>query len=117
MDHENEFRGSKNWGNELWVGLKWPKMAEKVKNSPVITVAAAAASPARPAAVGYEILPTVASGCPLPPWPARVAGGWPKVPPSVQSSTTRRWLNGSTCVPGLESFFLGFWELESCLGG
>ena len=64
--------------------------------------------PARPAA---------AFGCPLPPWPARVAGGWPEVPPSVQSSTTRRWLNDSTCVPGLESFFLGFWELKSCFGG
>ena len=71
---------------------------------------------ARPAAVGCEILPAVASGCPLPPWPVRVAGGWPEVPPLVQSSTTRRWLNGSTCVPGLESFCLGFWELKSCLG-
>ena len=73
--------------------------------------------PARLAAVGRENLPEAASGCPLPPWPARVSGGWPKVPPSVQSSTTRRWLNGSTCVPGLESFFLGFWELKSCFGG
>ena len=70
--------------------------------------------PARSAAVGSEILPAVAYGCPLPPWPALVAGGWPKVPPSVQSSTTRRWLNDSTCVPGLESFFIGFWELKSC---
>ena len=73
--------------------------------------------PVRPAAVCLKILPTAASGCPLPPWPARVAGGWPEVPPSVQSSTTRRWLNDSTCNPGLESFFLGFWELKSCLGG
>ena len=64
--------------------------------------------PARLGAVGREILPAAASGCPLPPWPVRVAGGWPEVPPSVQSSTTRRWLNDSTCVPGLESFFLGF---------
>ena len=73
--------------------------------------------PMRQAAVGHENLSAAASGCPLPPWPARVAGGWPKVPPSVQSSTTRRWLNGSTCVPGLESFFLGFWELKSCFEG
>ena len=72
--------------------------------------------PARPAFVGHEILPAAASGCPLPPWPARVAGGWPELPPSVQSSTTRRWLNDPTCVPGLESFFLGFWELKSCFG-
>ena len=72
--------------------------------------------PARPTVAGREILSAAASGCPLPPWPARVAGGWPEVPPSVQSSTTRRWLNDPTCVPGLESFFLGFWELKSCFG-
>ena len=72
--------------------------------------------PARPAAVGREILPAAASGCPLPPWPAHVAGGWPEFPLSVQSSKTRRWLNGPTCVSGLESFFLGFWELKSCFG-
>ena len=72
--------------------------------------------PTRPASVGREILPAAASGCPLPPWSARVAGGWPELPPSIQSSTTRRWLNDSTCVPGLESFFLGFWELKSCFG-
>ena len=72
--------------------------------------------PVRPAAFGCEILPAAASGCPLPPWPARVVGGWPEVPPSVQSSTTRKWLNDPTCVPGLESFFLGFWELKSFFG-
>ena len=32
MDHANEFRGSKNGGKELWGGLKWPEMAEKVEN-------------------------------------------------------------------------------------
>ena len=32
--------------------------------------------PARPAAVGHENLPVEASGCPLPPKPAHVAGGW-----------------------------------------
>ena len=30
---------------------------------------------ARSAAVGREILPAAASGCPFPPWPARVVGG------------------------------------------
>ena len=45
--HGNEFRGSKKCGKELWGGLKWTTMAEKVKNSPVITVASAAATPAR----------------------------------------------------------------------
>ena len=73
--------------------------------------------PARPAAVGRENLPAAASGCSLPPWPARVAGGWPEVPSSVQSSTTRKWLNDPTCVPGLESFFLGFWELKRVFWG
>ena len=63
---------------------------------------------ARPAAVGREILPAAASGCPLPPWPVRVAGGLPEVPPSVRSSTARRWLIIPNCVLGLESFFLGF---------
>ena len=72
--------------------------------------------PARPTAVGREILPAAASGCPLPPWPARVAGGWPDVPPSIRSSTVCRWLIGPNCVPGLESFFVGFWELKSCFG-
>ena len=51
MDHGNEFRGSKNGGNELWGGRKWPKMAEKSRIFRWFTVAAAAASPARPAAV------------------------------------------------------------------
>ena len=73
--------------------------------------------PARPAVVGRENLPAATSGCPLPPWLARVAGGWPKVSPSVQSSTTRNWLNGPTCVLGLESFFLGFWELKRVFWG
>ena len=31
--------------------------------------------PARPTTIGREILSATASGCPLPPWPARVAGG------------------------------------------
>ena len=72
--------------------------------------------PERPEAVGLEILPTAASGCPLPPCLARVAGGWPEVPPSVRSSTECRWLIGPNCVPGLESFFLGFWKLKSWFG-
>ena len=31
-DHGNEFRGSKNGGDELWGGLNWPEMAEKSRN-------------------------------------------------------------------------------------
>ena len=29
MDHGNEFKGSKNGGREVWVGLEWPENAEK----------------------------------------------------------------------------------------
>ena len=47
MDHGNEFRGSKNGGNELWGGRKWPEMAEKSRICQWFTVAVAAASPAR----------------------------------------------------------------------
>ena len=93
-DHGNEFRGSKNSGNELWGGLKWPENGRKSGKLPVTHGGRrrrfAGPIPARPTAVGREILPAVASGCPLPPWPARVAGGWPEVPPSVRSSTARR---------------------------
>ena len=60
--------------------------------------------PACLSAVGHEKLPAAASRCLLPPWPARVAGGWPEVPPSVQSSTARRWLNGSTWFPVWRAF-------------
>ena len=57
-----------------------------------------------PTAVGSEILRPASSGGGAPHGPARVAGGWPKVPPLVQSSTARTRLNGPTFVPGLESF-------------
>ena len=46
-DHENEFRGSKNGGKELWGGLKWPKMAEKSQKSGDKTVQPPSGSPAR----------------------------------------------------------------------
>ena len=104
--------------------MGWPKVAgngRKITKCPVNHGGRrrhfAGPFPARPVAVGREKLPAAASGCPLPPWPACVAGGWPKVPPSVQSSTTRKWLNGPTCVPDLERFFLGFWELRRVFWG
>ena len=106
--------------------MGWPEVdgnGQKIKKIPVTHGGRphrfAGPIPARPAAVGRENLPAVAPGCPLPPWSARVAGGWLEVPPSVQSSTTRKWLNGSTCVPGLESFFprvLGAQELFEGIG-
>ena len=53
--------------------------------------------PARPTAVGREILPEGSSRCPPPPCTARVAGGWPVVPPLVQTPTARKWFkNGLT---------------------
>ena len=120
MDQGNELMGSKNGGNELWGGLKWSENGRKSGKLPVTQGGRrrrfAGPIPTRPAADGREILPAAASGCPLPPCPARVAGGWPEVPPSVRSSTARRLLIGPNCVPGLESFFLGFWELKSCFG-
>ena len=47
--------------------------------------------PARPAAVGREILPAASSGCPPPLCLVRVAGGRPVVPPLVQTPTARKW--------------------------
>ena len=112
--------GPKMVVKELWGGLKLPENCRKSGKLPMTHDGRRhrfiGPIPACPEAVGREILLVAASGCPLHPWPARVAGGWSEVPPSVQSSTTRRWLNGSTCVPGLESFFLGFLELKSCFG-
>ena len=71
-DHGNEFRGSKNGGKELWVGLKWPKNT-KIRR-PKFAAAVAFACPIRgiPAAAGRKILPAWSSGCPPPPTPARV---------------------------------------------
>ena len=119
-DHENEFRGSKNGGKELWGGRKLPEMAEKVKNSPVITVVAAAASPSRSGRVRPRLavkfgrvtvrrLCTSLSGaCSF-----LVAGGASSGPVSHGSLMSKR----SNSVPGLESSFLGFLEFKKCLGG
>ena len=104
--------------------MGWPKMARNGRKSGKTPVTHggcrrrfAGPIPPRPTAVGRENLTAAASGCPLPPRQARVVGGWPEVPPSVQSSTTRKWLNDPTCVPGLESFFVGFWELKRVFWG
>ena len=70
--HGNEFRGSKNGGKELWVGLKWPKNT-KIRQ-PKFAAAAAFAGliRSRPAAAGRKILPAWSSGRPPPPSPVRV---------------------------------------------
>ena len=56
-DHENEFKGSKNGGREVWVGLEWPKNREIRR--PKVAVAASFACPiwARPAAVRRNFWP------------------------------------------------------------
>ena len=40
-DHGNEFRGSKNGGREVWVGLEWPENGE-IRRPKVVAVAALA---------------------------------------------------------------------------
>ena len=101
MDHGNEFRGSKYGGKELWVDRKWPEMAEKNQEQSGDHGGRrrrfAGPIPARPTAVGLENLPTGSSGCPLPPCPARVAGGRPVVPLLLQTPTAHKWFkNGLT---------------------
>ena len=84
-DHGNEFRGSKNGGREVWVDLEWPKNI-KIRR-PIMAATAAFAGPiwARPAVVRSEILPARSSGGDAPPWPAHVARGWPKSPPTTKT--------------------------------
>ena len=61
MDHGNEFKGSKNGGNELWGGLKWPKNGRKIKKIPVTHSGRrrrfAGQIRARSAATGHETSP------------------------------------------------------------
>ena len=71
-DHGNEFKGFKNGGKEVWVGMKWPKN-EKIR-CPKVAAAAKFAGPIhkRPAAVSCEISKPISSGGGAPPCPARV---------------------------------------------
>ena len=71
-DHGNEFRGSKNGGKEVWVGLEWPEN-DKIRR-PKVAVAAVFAGPirARLVASGREISRKRSSGGGAPPWPARL---------------------------------------------
>ena len=71
-DHGNEFRGSKNGGREVWVGLEWPE-----------TIAGPIC--ARPAVVRREIWPARSSCGDVPPWMAGVARGWPESPPTAKT--------------------------------
>ena len=71
-DHGNEFKGSKNGGREVWVGLEWPKN-DKIRQ-PKVMATAVFAGPirARPVAAGHEISRQRSYGDGAPPWMARV---------------------------------------------
>ena len=73
-DQGNEFKGSKNGGREVWVGLEWPKNKENRRSK--VAAAAAFAGPirARPTAIGLKISRRWSSDGGAPPWPARVQG-------------------------------------------
>ena len=84
-DHGNEFRGSKNGGREVWVGLEWPKNI-KIRRPTMAAVALFAGSIwARPSVVRSDILSTTSSGGVAPPWPVHVARGWPVSPPTAKT--------------------------------
>ena len=71
-DHENEFRGSKNGGREVWVGLEWLEN-DKILRPKVAAVAVfAGLIRERPAAAGCEILRPRSSGGGAPPCLTRV---------------------------------------------
>ena len=71
-NHGNEFKGSKNGGKEVWVGLKWPENT-KIRRPEVAAAAEfAGLIQARPAAIGREILRPRSSGGGAPPCPVRV---------------------------------------------
>ena len=85
MDHENEFRGSKNGGREVWVGLYRPKNAEKWLPKVAVALAFAGSIWARPVAVRREISRPGSSHLAPPPCPASVQGGWPELPPTAET--------------------------------
>ena len=76
-DHGNEFRGSKNGGREVWVGLEWPENGEIQQPKVAAAAALAGQIQARPAAVGCEISQRRSSSGGDPPWPTCVARWWP----------------------------------------
>ena len=84
-DHGNEFRGSKNGRREVWVGLEWPE--NRKIQLPTVAAAAALAGPiwGRPVMVRRETWPGRSSGGGAPPWPTRVARGWPVTPPTSKT--------------------------------
>ena len=84
-DHENEFRGSKNGGREVCIGLEWSENEENRRPTVAATAAFAGPIRARPAAVGHEIWPARSPRRAPPPWPARVQGWWPESSPTAKT--------------------------------
>ena len=74
-------------------------MAEKSQIFRWFTVAAVAASQARPAAIRREIPPAGSSGCCAPPRLASVTGGRPVVSCLVRSLTARNLTKGPIRFP------------------
>ena len=110
-DHVNEFRGSKNGGKEVWIGLEWPEN-RKIRR-PTVVVAAAFIGPiwARPAVVRHETWLAGSSGGGTPPWPVRVARGWSVTPPTAKTRLVYKWVETTQFgVHSLGEFFLGFWS-------
>ena len=87
-DHGNEFRGSKNGGRKVWVGLEFPKN-DKIRQ-PKVAAAAVFADPirARPAVAGREISWRRSSGGGAPPWPAHVQWWWPESAPTAETRSS-----------------------------
>ena len=84
-DHGNEFRGSKNRGREVWVGLEWPENS-KIRQ-PTVAAVAVFADPiwARPTVVRREISQPTSSGGGAPTFPAHVARWWPEMSPMAKT--------------------------------
>ena len=85
-----------------------------------MAVAATFAGPIRVrlAAVGRETWPAGSSGGGAPPWPARVAGGWPVTPPTAQNPTTRKWVKTTQFgVHDLGEFFSRVLEIKMSVLG
>ena len=84
-DHRNEFRGSKNGGREVWVGLEWPKNEENRQPTVAAASAFAGSIRARPAAVGREIWPKRSPGGGAPTWVLGASRGWPETSPTAKT--------------------------------
>ena len=105
-DHENEFKGSKNGGREVWVGLEWPKNG-KIRR-PKVAAAAVFAGPIRahPAAADHEISRRWSSG-----------GGQnrlPRLKPEWPENGSKRPSSRSTGFRGIFLVFLGLGTPLAC---